>query len=445
MKGSGKMSDSRFSRRVFLKATAATSIAASLPNMSKAYAAGSDKIRLGVIGCGGRGFYDSSQCLRADAGVELVAMGDLFEDRLAGTRAALKAEFDMQTDDDGNVSPKSNTRINVTSETSFVGFDAYKKVLACDIDLVILTQPPGFRPMHLRAAIEAGKHVFMEKPAAVDPVGIRSVIASAELADKKGLTIVAGTQARRMSNRMEVIKRIHRGDIGEIVAGQCVRIGGGMLGWGATDDPQWSEMERQIRRWLFYTWLSGDFIAEMHVHELDVVNWVMGGPPIKCTGMGGREVRKDKKYGNSYDHFSAEFEYANGARIAYMGAQIDGMSVRTNENFQGTKGSAYTDWSQSYITGAKAYKYEGEVPDPCVRGHADQIAAMRNGTKLNEGKRIAESSLTAIMGRMCAYTGRAMKWKWVMNASQLDLSPAKYEFGDLPPLEIAVPGKTPLV
>ncbi len=427
------MSEGKSSSHDLLKATAAASVVSSLSVSDKVYAAGSDKIRLGVIGCGGRGHYDSSQCLRADKGVELVAMGDLFEDRLAGTLGALKADIEF------------GDRIKVDESTSFVGFDAYKKVLACDIDLVILTQPPHFRPMHLKAAVEAGKHVFMEKPAGVDPVGIRSVIASAELADKKGLTIVAGTQARRMANRMEVIKRIGRGDIGEIVTGQCVRIGDGMLGWGAKDNPKWSEMERQIRRWLFYTWLSGDFIAEMHVHELDIVNWVMGGTPIKCTGMGGREVRKDKKYGDSYDHFSAEYEYANGARISYMGAQIDGMSVRTNEIFQGTKGSAYTDWGQSYITGKKAYKYEGEVPDPCVRGHADQIAAMRNGTKLNEGKRVAESSLTAIMGRMCAYTGRAMQWNWIMNASKLDLSPAKYEFGDLPELEIAVPGKTPLV
>ncbi len=285
----------------------------------------------------------------------------------------------------------------------------------------------------------------MEKPAAVDPVGVRSVIASSELADKKGLTIVAGTQARRMVDRMEVIKRIHDGDIGRIVAGQCVRIGDGMLGWGPASKPEWSDMERQIRRWLFHTWLSGDFIVEMHVHELDIVNWVMGGVPKKCIAIGGREVRTGKEFGDAFDHISAEFEYENGVRIAYMGAQTDGATVRTNEMFQGTKGKAYTDWGQSYIEGPKAYKYDGVVPDPCVRAHADHIEAIRKGRSLNEGRRIAESTLTAIMGRMCAYTGRAMQWSWLMNASQLDLSPAKYEFGDLPAVEVAVPGKTKLV
>lgn len=420
------------SRRDFIKASAAVSLAAITSGAGRVFAAGSDKVRVGLIGCGGRGVYDSTNCVNAAPNVEIVAMGDLFRDRLDSAIEELKKNL--------------GEKIKVTEDTCFVGFDAYKKVLACDVDLVILTTPPHFRPEHLRAAVQAGKHVFMEKPVAVDPVGIRSVIASSELADEKNLTIVAGTQARRLAHRVEIIKRIHNGDIGEILSGQCVRLGSGMMDWGPkTRQPGWSDMEWQLRRWLFLTWLSGDFIAEMHVHELDIVNWAMNSHPVSCMGMGGRQVRTAPEYGNVFDHFTVEYEYPNGVRIEYMGTQIDGSSVRCNERFVGTKGSAYTDWATSYIEGQNPFKYKNDSPDPCLRQHADQIAAIRQGKKLNEGRRIAESTLTSIMGRMSAYTGRALKWDWAMNASQLDLSPAKYEFGDLPIRPVAVPGKTMLV
>jgi predicted dehydrogenase len=420
------------SRRDFIKASAAVSLAAITSGAGRVFAAGSDKVRVGLIGCGGRGVYDSTNCVNAAPNVEIVAMGDLFRDRLDSAIEELKKNL--------------GEKIKVTEDTCFVGFDAYKKVIACDVDLVILTTPPHFRPEHLRAAVQAGKHVFMEKPVAVDPVGVRSVIASSELADEKNLTIVAGTQARRLAHRVEIVKRIHNGDIGEIVSGQCVRLGGGMMDWGPkTRQPDWSEMEWQLRRWLFLTWLSGDFIAEMHVHELDIVNWAMNSHPVSCMGMGGRQVRTAPEYGNVFDQFAVEYEYPNGVRIEYMGTQIDGCSVRCNERFVGTKGSAYTDWATSYIEGQNPFKYKADSPDPCLRQHADQIAAIREGKKLNEGRRIAESTLTSIMGRMSAYTGRALKWDWAMNASQLDLSPAKYEFGDLPIRPVAVPGKTMLV
>ena len=201
----------------------------------------------------------------------------------------------------------------------------------------------------------------------------------------------------------------------------------------------------QIRRWLFYTWLSGDFIAEMHVHELDIVNWAMGSPPTRCYAMGGRQARTEPEFADSYDHFAAEFEYPNGVRIAYLGSQIDGCSTKTYERFAGTKGSAYTDWANSRLEGPKPFNYDGPNIDPCLRQHADQIEAIRQGLPLNEGRRIAESSMTAIMGRISAYTGRELSWKWVMNASQLDLRPPKYELGDLPVGPVAIPGVTPLI
>ncbi|MBN2136897.1 MAG: Gfo/Idh/MocA family oxidoreductase [Sedimentisphaerales bacterium] len=420
------------SRRDFVKASAAAGAAALGIGASRIYAAGSDKVRLGLIGCGGRGRHDCSNCLKSATNVELAAMGDLFGDQLEGARNM----FEKNLPD----------KVKLSDDTCFTGWDAFKKVLACDVDMVILTTPPGFRPEHLAAAVEAGKHVFMEKPVAVDPVGVRSVIESSALAEIKGLTIVAGTQMRKIAHLMDGVKRIHDGDIGEIVGGQCVRIGGGMLGWGPTPrKAEWTDMEWQLRRWLFLTWLSGDFIAEMHVHNLDIMNWVLGGPPVRCMGLGGREVRTGAEYGNVYDHFSVEYEYANGVRVEYMGAQIEKASDRCDQHIVGTKGSAFLDFANAIIEGPKAFKYDGPAWNPEMKQHADQISAIREGKRLNEGKRIAESSLTSIMGRMSAYTGRSLKWDWAMKASKLDLRPAKYEFGDLEMRPVAVPGQTPLV
>ena len=422
-----------FSRREFIKASAAVSLAAMAPGVKNAFAAGSDKVRVGLIGCGGRGTHDTTKCLSSAENVELAAIGDIFKDRVDGCLRNLKSRL--------------GDKVKVTEDSCFGGFDAYKKVLGCDVDMVILTTPPHWRPQHLKAAIEAGKHVFMEKPVAVDPVGVRSVIASSELADKKKLTIVAGTQMRRIAHIVAIMKRIHNGDIGEILGGQCVRLGGGMLNWSQGSkkrQPGFSDMEWQIRRWLFVTWLSGDFIAEMHVHNLDIINWALDSHPVKCIGIGGREVRTGPEYGNVYDHFAVEYEYPNGARIEYMGSQIDHCADRCDQHLVGTKGSAYIDFANAVIEGQKPFRYDGLSPDPCLRQHADQIAAIRAGKRLNEGKRIAESSLTSIMGRMSAYTGRALSWNWVMNASKLDLSPQRYEFGDLPMRPVAVPGKTEL-
>ncbi len=422
------------SRRDFVKASAALGAAAWASGTSRIFAGGSDKIRLGLIGCGGRGTYDTTNCLNAAENVELVAMGDLFRDRLDRCRKQL--------------TEKLGAKVKVTNDTCFEGWDAHKKVLACDVDLVILTEPPQFRPSHLRAAIEAGKHVFAEKPVAVDPVGVRSVIETSQLADQKGLTIVAGTQSRRMAYLIEATKRIHDGAIGEIVGGQCVRIGGGMLTWSEETkqrQPGWSDMEWQLRRWLFLTWLSGDFIVEMHVHNLDRMNWVMNAHPVQCIGLGGRQVRTGPEYGDVYDHFAIEYEYPGGVRVEYMGAQMDKVTDRQDNRVVGTKGQAYTDSGNFIIEGANPYKYDGPNPDPVILQHAEQIAAIRKGEHLNEAKRVAESTMTCIMGRMSAYTGRALKWDWVMNASKLDLTPPKYEFGDLPPRPVAMPGQTPLI
>ncbi len=419
-------------RRDFIRASAALGATTLTLGTNKIFAAGSDTIRIGLIGCGARGAYDTTNCLNAAENVELVAMGDIFKERLDGCHKYLQENL--------------GTKVKVTGDTSFVGWDAYKKVLECDLHMVILTEPPHFRPAHLKASIEAGRHVFMEKPVAVDPAGVRSVIASSELADQKRLTIVAGTQMRRISHLVQAVKRIKDGVLGDILGGQCVRIGDGMSGWGPLErQPGWSDMEWQLRRWLFFTWLSGDFIAEQHVHNLDIINWALDGHPIKCTGLGGRQVRTRPEYGNICDHFAVEYEYPNGVRIGYMGAQIDGCSVRNDQRLAGTKSSVYMDFGRAVAEGRNAFNYEWDQMNPCLIQHAEQIKAIREGAVLNEGRRIAESTLTAIMGRMSAYTGRALSWDWVMNASKLDLRPPKYEFGDIPIEKVAVPGQTKLI
>ena len=417
------------SRREFVKTSAVFSAAAMLSKTGRVFAAGSDKIRVGVIGCGDRGTGAAMDCVRSSDNVEIVAMGDMFGDRLDSSLAWLSREVD--------------DKVSVTGDTSFTGFDAYEKVIACDIDMVILATPPGFRPMHLKAAVEAGKHVFMEKPVAVDPVGIRSIIASSDLARQKGLAIVAGTQRRHQNLYREILKRIHDDAIGEIVGGQCYWNMGEL--WVKKKQPDWSEMEWQCRNWLYFTWLSGDHIVEQHVHNLDVINWAIGSHPVQCMGMGGREVRTGPEYGNIFDHFAIEFEYENGARVLSMCRQTPGCTERVSENVVGTKGWAYMDGGDGFIEGQNPYRYDGEDVNPYEQEHTDLIESIRAGEPLNEGRQVAESTLTAIMGRMSAYTGRALKWDWVMNASQLDLSPERYEMGDLPVRPIAVPGQTELI
>ena len=412
-------------RRHFLaSAGVAAAAAAVAPGV---YAAGSDTIRVGMIGCGGQGTRDMISCVRSAPGVEIVALGDLFQDRLNESLATLRKEVEAH--------------LKVTPETCFVGFDACDKVLACDIDMVLLTAPPNFRPPHLKAAIAAGKHVFMEKPAGVDPVGIRSVIETAEVAREKGLSIVAGTQRRHSKRYRETLRRIHDGAIGDILSAQAYWVGGDMLGyWKYWEQGDMSDIEWQMRSWPWFVWTSGDHIVEQHVHNLDVINWAMGAHPVQCIGMGGRAVRD---LGNIYDNFSVEYEYPNGARVLGMCRQINGCANRVSEFLIGTKGMSNAN---GWIGGENAFNYEGDDPDHYVQEMAHLIHAIRTNEPINEAKAIAESTMTAIMGRISAYTGLALKWDWVMNASKLDLQPAEYSFDQPFPMRpLAVPGKTQIV
>ena len=429
-------------RRKFIKKSAQGGAAAMLVSNGMLFGKRPDKIRVGLIGCGGRGTRAGIiDCAESTPGIELVAIGDLFEDHVKAAPQRIKTNLDKR-----GLSVKDIYK--VTPDTTFTGFDAFQHVIDSDIDMVILTSPPFFRPKHLRAAIEAGKHVFMEKPVAVDPVGVRSVIESSDLAKEKGLAIVAGTQLRRMLSNRETIQRIHDGDIGTITGGQVVRAGGAMRDWRKEEEsfePGMSEMEYHIRRWLFWTWLSGDFITEMHVHNLDIMNWMLQSHPVQCMGVGGRQVRTEEKYGDVYDHFSVEYEYPGDVRIQYIGTQIDGFTYRSDQRVSGTKGSAYLYGGNGVISGAKPWKFEGEKPNPSVLQFAELTESIRNGEPLNEGRQIAESTMTSILGRMSCYTGRALKWDWALNASKLDLTPGEMEFGDLPDMPIPMPGVTKLI
>ena len=429
-----KTKPDQISRRDLLKAGAAVSAGAFVSPGSRMYAAGSDKVRVAMIGSGSRGTKDAIDCLKSAEGVELVAIAEIFQDRIDSSLSKIKKACPGQ--------------VKVTPETTFLGFDAYKKVMAIkDVDMVMLLTPPGFRPEMIKAALEAGKHIFAEKPGAVDPVGVRSLLASAELADRKGLSIVVGTQQRWQPQYLELIKRIHDGRLGDIVGGQAY------WNWGSSKwhfeerKPGWSDMEWQLRCWPYFVWLSGDHIVEQHFHNMDVINWAIGSPPVQCLGVGGRQARTGPEFGNIYDHFTVEYEYPNGIRVMSMASQIEGSTPRVGERVVCTKGATFTTRAEGYIDdikGNRIYKYDKKIHSGEVAQYAGLIKSIREGKPINECKRLAETSLTVIMGRMSAYTGRALSWKWAMK-SRLDLSPAKYELGDLPVRPVAIPGKVQLI
>jgi predicted dehydrogenase len=393
---------------------------------------GSDVIRVGVIGCGGRGTGAALDCVRGSRGMEIVALGDLTPDRVAKCRDQLAQAAAK--------SPDVAASYKVTDERCFTGFDAYKKVLESDIHLVILATPPGFRPQHLAAAVDAGKHIFSEKPVAVDPAGVRAVLSTYELAKQKGLGIGVGTQRRHQPEYVETIKRLQDGAIGHVVSGQVFWNQGGL--WNHGREPGWSDTEWQIRNWLYFTWLSGDHIVEQHVHNIDVANWVLGAHPVKAMGIGGRQQRTDPKWGHIYDHFAVDFEYPNDVRVLSMCRQIEGTRNRIGESFIGNAG---TSNAAGVIAGKTSWKYafpEKRV-NPYVQEHTDLVASIRDGKPINELKEVAHSTLTAILGREAAYTGLEITWDEILNA-ELDLTPPTVAFGPLEVPPVAMPGHTKL-
>lgn len=409
------------SRRGFMATVAGTGAAVAAKG-AFGFFEGQDTLKVGLIGCGGRGSGAARDSFESAPGMVLWSMGDVFADRLEGSKKALKDAL--------------GGSYQVTDDRSFTGFDAYKAVIASGVDIVILTTPPGFRPLHLEAAVDAGKHVFMEKPVAVDAPGIRSVIASGAKAEEKGLCIVAGTQRRDDPAYMECVKRIHDGQIGDVTAMYCYWNQGGL--WMHPRQEGWSDVEWQLRNWLYFTALSGDHICEQHIHNIDVCNWVQQAHPVKAMGVGGRQVRTDPAYGHIFDHFAIEFEYENGVRLLSMCRQIDGTAGRVNEHVVGTRG---TSNCATAIKGASAWRWEGERPSPYVQEHKRLVTAIRGGNKVNDAKRVAESTMSAIMGRMAAYTGLEVEWDEAMS-SDISLLGDVHGFGAMAVPAVAMPGTT---
>jgi predicted dehydrogenase len=284
--------------------------------------------------------------------------------------------------------------------------------------------------------------VFLEKPVAVDPAGVRIVLAAAEEADRKRLCVVAGTQRRHEKCYREAMAQLSGGAIGKIISARCYWNMGGL--WMKPPQPEWSDMEWQLRNWLYFTWLSGDHIVEQHVHNLDVVNWALGGHPVRAMGMGGRQVRTHPHYGNVFDHFAVDYEYADGTHLISMCRQTDNCAAKVEEVFHGTNGKLTTRPGYAALDGAKSWRFKGDNGNPYVQEIIDLFAAIESGKRINEARSVAESTLTAIMGRMSAYSGKEVTWDQALN-SKLDLTPSAYEFGPLPSPEVAVPGTTPLI
>ena len=433
------------SRRAFLKTSAATVVTAGSfsAGVAPVFAAGSDRLRVGLVGCGNRGTGAAMNCVLSSPGVEIVALGDLFQDKLDKALATLKDTSGKKEWSCSSPWTRADA-VKVTKDTCFVGFDACQKVIASGVDLVILATPPAFRPHHLQAVVAAGKHAFIEKPVAVDPAGARSIMASADKAREKGLAIVAGTQRRHQPRYIEMMKRVHAGDIGALTGGECYWVGCCVRRWGffSPRQPEWSDLEWQLRNWYFFTWLSGDHVVEQHVHNIDVLNWALGAHPTDALGMGGRQWRTQPEYGNIWDHFAVRYRYPNGATVLSMCRQNDNCYETITEVIHGATGKAYG----GRIDGAKPWKFDGDERSAYELEHADLVASIRAGRPLNEGRQVAESTFAAIIGRMSAYTGQIVQWNWVMEKSQLDLWPkGDLKFGPCPTPPVAIPGETKLI
>ncbi|MCD6395277.1 MAG: Gfo/Idh/MocA family oxidoreductase [Planctomycetes bacterium] len=434
-------SENKETRKPVTNTAAIAGVAAVAASVAKtAYAKGSGKIKIGLLGCGGRANGAVRQCLQADPGVELIAIADLFESKARSTRDRLAK--------DG----KFKGRIKVDDDHLFWGFDCHEKLAKTDADLLVMATTPAFRGRQMLAAVNAGKHIFTEKPVATDPAGCRQVMEASRIAKEKGLAIVCGTQRRHEFSRVELMKRIHDGAIGELVGGQCYWYGGGIWYRATPPEETASELEWQCNNWYHFTWLSGDQICEQHIHNIDVMNWCFNGPPVKFTAVGGRGWRsfnesqiKDakeacKRYNNGsdadwekyngdiLDHVFAEFEYANGARCLSYSGHSPGTG-RNGEKVVGTKGVSDCRGSYSDHSGKKLWQFQGKNVNGQQQEHIDLIKSIRAGKPLNEGQRIAESTLTAIGARMAAGTGRSFKWEWLLKASKLDLVPKNLKPG----------------
>ncbi len=384
-------------------------------------------LKAGLIGCGGRGTGAAANFLDAGPNLQITALGDIFQDKIDNCRAQLKKEKNVDIPDD----------------KCFVGFDSYQKVIDSGVDLVLLCTPPHFRPAHIEAAVNAGKHIFLEKPCAVDAVGARSVLVSVEKAKQKGLCMISGTIYRVSKDYMETKRRVMNGEIGEIVSAHVIRNGGSL--WVRKRQPQWTDMEYMLRNWGNFCWLSGDHIVEQFIHQVDLMNWYLGKNPVKAIGWGGRQRRVT---GDQYDFFSIEYVYDNGMHTHCAARQISGCSNLTQVQIVGTEGYADAKGILYNLKGEEIWKYpkpeESDpdqtwaVKDPFVQEHINLVTGIRTGNVVNDAEAQVMSTLVTIMGRESAYTGKDVTWEELMNSDQR-LGPTTYEFGPVPGIPETIP------
>ncbi len=405
-------------RREFVKKTGSALLGSTLAfHVAKAsnhpFALNSDTLKVGLIGCGGRGTGAALQATKADPNVVLTAMADIFEDRLQESHNSLMQE--------------NPTKIKVEKDHMFVGFDSYKKVLASDVDVVLLATPPSFRPGHLEAAVAAGKHIFCEKPVAVDAPGIRRVLETAKMAKQKGLALMSGFCWRHDDPKNATYDRLLDGAIGDIHTVYNTYNTGAL--WYRDRQPSWTDFETTMRNWLYFTWLSGDHIAEQAVHSLDLMAWAFGDIlPVSASGTGGRQSRTEDQFGNVFDHFAIVFDYPDGRKGFHFSRQQKGCSRAYGLDILGSKGKCNIHVSNNHhIMGKKEWKWKGERNNMYQTEHDTLFASIRSGKPFNDGVRMANSTMLAIMGRMVAYTGQTLTWEEALN-SQETLGPPLDDF-----------------
>lgn len=421
------------SRRKFLKNTGSAilggSIAMQFPQAAFANPQQNNTLKVGLIGCGGRGTGAAAQALKADNNAELHYMADVFDDHLQESLTNL-------TDIHGD-------RVKVPKSRQFLGFDAFQKVIDSDVDVVILTTPPGFRPEQLEYAVNAGKHVFCEKPVAVDAPGVRRVLAAAEKAKQKNISLVSGLCWRYHFPKQAFFSKINAGAVGDISAVYTTYNTSTL--WSHPRQSDWSDMEWELRNWLYFTWLSGDHITEQAVHSLDFMSWALGDKtPLSCIGTGGRQVRTGKEFGHIYDHFSIVYNYEDGVQGFHMARQQKNCANSYACQVMGSEGKGIADvrTGDHKIMGPNSWQYRGEENNMYQTEHDELFASIRNSKPINDGQYMAQSTMLAIMGRMAAYTGKEVTWDEAMKNDQ-KLGPDHYDMGmSLTVPEVAMPGFT---
>lgn len=424
------------SRRDFLKTTStiALTTAMAAPYVSKGASEG-EVLKVGLIGCGGRGTGAAKQALKSDKSVILTTLGDVFEEQVKKSLQTLKQDKEI------------GDKVRATPENCFVGLDAFQKVIDSGVDVVLLAAPPGFRPQHLRAAVNAGKHIFCEKPMATDAPGVRSVLESVEIARQKNLALVAGFCWRYDLSRREFYKRIHSGEIGEVRSVYATYLTGPVkpMPPANTRPANMGDLEWQLRNWYNFVWLCGDGLVEQACHSVDKIAWAMKDvPPIKAVGSGGRVIPNNE--GNIFDHIDVFYEYESGARAFMAQRQISNCYSDNSDYVMGGDGyGTIKSWSAPIIKGKNQWRYDGKRPDMYQQEHDELFASIRAGKPINDGKWMAQSTLMAIMGRMAAYTGQEITWEMAMNSKE-KLVPDNLSWDmKLPIVPMAIPGRTKFI